>query len=109
VYINEHPSRDRELYLYHVDLYRIRDFTDAFALGLEDYMYDDGVTVIEWAGRAAEILPQERLWVSLVYLEFTKRSLLFEASGERYNALVQTLKEEIFGSSRKAQPKATED
>jgi tRNA threonylcarbamoyladenosine biosynthesis protein TsaE len=109
VYINEHATRDSEIYLYHVDLYRIRDFTDAFALGLEDYMYDDGVTVIEWAERASEILPQERLWVSLTYIEFTKRSLVFEASGERYTALLRALKEDIFGQSRSARPAATED
>jgi tRNA threonylcarbamoyladenosine biosynthesis protein TsaE len=109
VYINEHACRHAELYLYHVDLYRIRDFSEAFALGLEDYMYDDGVTVIEWAERASEILPQERLWISLSYIEFTKRSLIFEAAGERYIAVLQALKEDLFGRGRSAQPGACED
>jgi tRNA threonylcarbamoyladenosine biosynthesis protein TsaE len=97
VYINEHASADAESYLYHVDLYRVRDYTDALALGLEDYIYDDGVTVIEWAGRAVEMLPVDRLWVNLTYLEYTKRSLLFEASGERYLELLQAFKADLFG------------
>jgi tRNA threonylcarbamoyladenosine biosynthesis protein TsaE len=85
-----------------VDLYRIRDYTDAFALGLEDYMYGDGVTVIEWAGRAKEILPAERLWIELTYLDYTKRCLLFEATGERYMQFLQVLKHELFGTKGQA-------
>jgi len=97
VYINEHASEDAQTYLYHVDLYRIRDYTDAFALGLEDYIYDDGVTVIEWADRVVEMMPQERLWISLTFVDFAKRSLLFEATGERYLELLKALKEDLFG------------
>lgn len=102
VYINEHAPCSQGPYLYHVDLYRIRDYTDAFALGLEDYMYGDGVTVIEWAGRAKEILPAERLWIELTYLDYTKRCLLFEATGERYMQFLQVLKHELFGTKGQA-------
>ena len=99
VYISEHaPSRSGP-YLYHVDLYRIQDYTDAFALGLEEYMYGDGVTVIEWAERAQEIIPSERLWVTLDYLDYTKRSLIFEATGDRYLALLKKLRTAVFGAS----------
>ena len=97
VYINEHASADAESYLYHVDLYRIRDYTDALGLGLEDYLYDDGVTVIEWAGRAIEMLPADRLWVTLSYIDYTKRTLLFDATGERYAELLRTCKDDLYG------------
>jgi len=43
--------------IYHVDLYRLRDADDAFSLGLEEYFNGRGLVVIEWAERAAEILP----------------------------------------------------
>lgn len=98
VYINEHASADNGPYLYHVDLYRIHDDADAFALGLDDYMYGDGVTVIEWAERALEVIPQERLWVKLLYLDHTKRNLIFEASGDHYIEMLQTLRAGLFGS-----------
>ncbi|MFH1086062.1 MAG: tRNA (adenosine(37)-N6)-threonylcarbamoyltransferase complex ATPase subunit type 1 TsaE [Chloroflexota bacterium] len=104
VYINEHVADDAQTYLYHVDLYRIRDYADAFALGLEDYIYDDGVTVIEWADRAIEIMPPDRLWISLTFVEYTKRTLLFEASGERYVQLLRALKEDLFGHKRDTTP-----
>jgi len=92
VLIAEHgPLRDGP-YLYHVDLYRIDDYAAAFGLGLEDYMYGDGVTVIEWAERADELLPPERLCVLLTYLDHTKRSIAFEATGARYIEMVAKLR-----------------
>ena len=45
--------------LYHADLYRIRNADDACGLGLEEYLGGDGITVIEWAERATELLPKD--------------------------------------------------
>ena len=102
VYINEYSAPDGGPYLYHVDLYRIEDLCDAFALGLEDYMYGDGVTVIEWAERAAELMPKNRLWITLSYVDYTKRSLYFQATGEHYVDLVTKLRSILF--PRKPRP-----
>lgn len=98
VYINEYAPKDSGPYLYHVDLYRIRDYCDALSLGLDDYIYSDGVTVIEWAERAIEIIPEERLWISLSYLDFSKRALLFEATGARYIEILRELRGESLGA-----------
>ena len=57
VFVNEHAPLDAGPYLYHVDLYRMCDLNEVLSLGLEDYMYGDGVTVIEWADRASEMMP----------------------------------------------------
>ena len=43
--------------IYHVDLYRLRGAEDALGLGLEEYFNGRGITVIEWAERAAGLLP----------------------------------------------------
>jgi tRNA threonylcarbamoyladenosine biosynthesis protein TsaE len=96
VFVNEHPPGDTGSCLYHVDLYRIEDMTAAFGLGLEDYMYGDGVTVIEWAERAGELMPRERLWISLGYLDYAKRSLLFQATGEHYVRMLVDLRNALF-------------
>lgn len=91
VFVNEHAPLNTGPCLYHVDLYRICDLTDVLSLGLEDYMYGDGVTVIEWADRAVEIMPKSCLWVRLTYHDYTERRLTLEASGERYAALLEAL------------------
>jgi tRNA threonylcarbamoyladenosine biosynthesis protein TsaE len=47
--------------LFHVDLYRLADATEALAGGLIDERQAEGVTIVEWAERLAEALPAERL------------------------------------------------
>ncbi|MHB1294270.1 MAG: tRNA (adenosine(37)-N6)-threonylcarbamoyltransferase complex ATPase subunit type 1 TsaE [Anaerolineae bacterium] len=91
VFIAEHQPCRNGPYLYHVDLYRIDDPAEVLSLGLEDYMYSNGVTVIEWAERALDFIPLERLWVTLSYIDDTRRSLRFEAQGPRYARLVAAL------------------
>ena len=97
VFVNEHSPSTTGPCLYHVDLYRIKDARAAFALGLEDYLYGDGVTVIEWAERAGDLLPAQRLSIFLAYLDSTKRSLLVEASGEHYAEIVTALRKQLLG------------
>ncbi|MBN1676586.1 MAG: tRNA (adenosine(37)-N6)-threonylcarbamoyltransferase complex ATPase subunit type 1 TsaE [Kiritimatiellae bacterium] len=43
--------------LYHIDLYRIGSSDEALDFGLDEYLYGDGVTAIEWADRAADLIP----------------------------------------------------
>lgn len=56
--VHEYPGR---IPLYHMDFYRLGSDEDVFALGLEEYFYGGGLTVIEWAMRAVDILPEDRL------------------------------------------------
>jgi len=107
VLVNELPPSGDGPFLYHIDLYRILDAYDALSLGLEEYVHGDGVVVIEWAERVQEYLPKSRLWITLTYLEDTKRCLLFEASGARYEALLDELRAALFG--HKGQPRPSQD
>ncbi|MFP3895476.1 MAG: tRNA (adenosine(37)-N6)-threonylcarbamoyltransferase complex ATPase subunit type 1 TsaE [Anaerolineales bacterium] len=101
VYINEHAPRGSGPYLYHVDLYRIQDYMDALALGIEDYIYGNGVTIIEWAERAQDIMPEERLWITISYLDYdSKRRIQFEASGEEYIQILLSLKGILWGKEK---------
>jgi len=105
-FVNEHPPLSAGPYLYHIDLYRISDFAEALSLGLEDYLYGDGVTVIEWADRAIELLPPRALWVRLDYVDYGKRSLLFESSSQHYVDIMAALREDLFGHSDQTRAEA---
>jgi len=83
--------------LYHLDLYRIAGPQEALGFGVEDYIYGDGVVAIEWAERIREILPPEHLWISFRHLDATKRGLVMEPKGARYEALVADLQRDIYG------------
>ena len=43
--------------LVHIDLYRLRGSREALAMGLEEYLSGGGLVAIEWAERAADLLP----------------------------------------------------
>lgn len=51
--------------LFHLDLYRLADATDAYAGGLIDERQAAGVTLIEWAERLGPVLPIRRLEVRI--------------------------------------------
>ena len=42
---------------YHIDLYRLNNADEVLALGFEEYLEKNGITVIEWAERAGDLLP----------------------------------------------------
>ncbi len=53
----------------HIDLYRIGDPEEAIQLGLEEYFEGPGITVVEWADRAAEVMPPRTWHVTLEHGE----------------------------------------
>ena len=49
--------------LYHFDVYRIEEPEEMEEVGFDDYIYGDGVCLIEWANRIEDILPEETIYV----------------------------------------------
>ena len=50
---------------YHFDVYRIGDISEMDEIGFEDYIYGDGVSLIEWANLIEEILPAKRTQITI--------------------------------------------
>ncbi|MHB1127460.1 MAG: tRNA (adenosine(37)-N6)-threonylcarbamoyltransferase complex ATPase subunit type 1 TsaE [Bacillota bacterium] len=81
--------------LYHVDAYRLMEDEDMEELGLDEYFYGTGVTVVEWAERITAILPDERLEIYIQKLPDdnpTYRRITVLNKGECYLPLVEELK-----------------
>ena len=55
--VNEYSGT---LPLYHFDFYRIADSDEMYEIGYEEYVYGDGVSVIEWPQLIDDILPEKR-------------------------------------------------
>ena len=83
VLVNEYRRADG-LCLRHMDCYRLNSSADALALGLEDLLDAQGAMLIEWPERILEVLPRERLNLTLSWVSDTKRSFYLEAAGARY-------------------------
>ena len=87
----------RELYgrlpLYHIDLYRLEHIEEVAELGLDDYLYGNGVCVVEWAEKGLDILPTEHLLIQISYLSDTERSFQLKPNGKRYLEIATQLKD----------------
>jgi tRNA threonylcarbamoyladenosine biosynthesis protein TsaE len=98
-----HEYAGRLFTLYHLDLYRMDDG----ALEVQDLGFDEmcaqGACVVEWAERASETFPLDRLAVTMEERGGPDdRALAFEARGERYERLLAELAGEIATAARGA-------
>ena len=59
-----HEYTGGRLIVYHFDFYRLEDRAAAMRLGFDDYFFDDGVSVIEWADRFRDLIPPRANWIS---------------------------------------------
>lgn len=98
--IKEYRHPEARLPLYHIDFYRLEKVEEALALGLEEYFYGHGACVVEWAERAKQALPEERLWITLTHLNETERGILMEPVGQRYQELLREFELRAFGNIR---------
>lgn len=80
---------DGRLPLYHMDLYRMEDMEDE-DLGLEEYFYGEGVTLVEWGSFMQEDLPDTFLKITIsVNSETEERQIKLEAHGQDYEELLK--------------------
>ncbi len=84
--VNEYESG--RLKLYHFDVYRVNDPDEIYAIGFDEYIFSDGVSIIEWANYIEELIPEEYIKVTLEKLpekgeEF--RKIIIESYGKRYD------------------------
>jgi tRNA threonylcarbamoyladenosine biosynthesis protein TsaE len=79
-----------KLPFYHMDVYRI-SMAEADELGLDEYFYGEGVTVVEWASLIDELLPQQRLDIYISNLGETSREFTLTPHGEPYTGWCEIL------------------
>jgi len=86
----------RELYgrlpLYHMDFYRLDKIEEIMELGVDEYLYGNGICVIEWAEKGLSELPEEHLLIQISYLPDDGRSFRLQPRGKRYRDFITQLK-----------------
>ncbi len=84
--VNEYESG--RLKLYHFDVYRVSDPDEIYAIGFDDYIFGEGVSIIEWANYIEEILPKDYLHI-YIQKDLSKgenyRKISITPYGEKYN------------------------
>ena len=84
--VNEYDSG--RLKLNHFDVYRVSDPDEIYAIGFDDYIFSDAVSIIEWANYIEEILPKDFLHI-YIEKDLEKgedyRKITITPYGERYD------------------------
>lgn len=84
--VNEYDTG--RLKLNHFDVYRVSDPDEVYAIGFDDYIFSDAVSVIEWANYIEEILPKDLLHIN-IEKDFSKgenyRKITLTPYGKRYD------------------------
>ena len=83
--------------LFHMDTYRLESAPEAEELDL-DAMLGGGPLVIEWPERMLVVLPPDRLWIKLNYVDDDRRELTFLPVGKHYIDLLNEFRKSMFGS-----------
>ena len=80
--------------LYHFDVYRLENTEELFDLGFDEYFYDRGVSIIEWADRIESFLPEERIVLDIENTEhIDERKIKISIYGDRYKDILEGLDE----------------
>jgi len=90
VLINEYRGR---IPVHHVDLYRLRDSVETEDIGWEEFISGPGVTLVEWAEKVPDLLPEDRIEVHLYWVGAGERKLVFVGKDQTARDLVNHLRE----------------
>ncbi len=82
-----------DINLYHMDLYRLDG--EGMDFDLEDYIFGDGISVIEWPNQAIDLLPSTYLKIEIFNIDLNSREIRVNAFGKRYIELLEELYEEV--------------
>jgi tRNA threonylcarbamoyladenosine biosynthesis protein TsaE len=77
--VNQYRGR---IPIYHIDTYRLGGALEMVALGYEEYFEPNGVTIIEWADKVEELLPDKCLLITIEIIDRNSRKLNVDCAGE---------------------------
>jgi len=77
--VNEYESPNGAIY--HFDFYRLKNLSEAFDIGYEDYFYSDNYCLVEWPEKVEELLPEQYIKVAISITNETERVFEFSKIG----------------------------
>lgn len=82
--VNEYTSG--RVKLFHFDVYRVNDPDEIAAIGFDEYIFSDGVSIIEWANYIDELIPKEHISILIEKIphQDEHRKITIDYYGDRY-------------------------
>ena len=78
--------------VYHFDFYRLEGMDEMSTTGYDEFLYGDGISVIEWPEKLQDCFPKEYLMVDIQHQGDNERKITILAKGgDRYKGLMDQL------------------
>lgn len=78
---------DGRLKLYHLDVYRLSGEDEFESMGGEEFLYHDGVTLIEWSEKIEDMLPEDTIFISISINDDQSRVIEITGADDEYTSL----------------------
>ncbi len=59
--------------IFHFDCYRLEDEQEAVEIGVEEYLYGEGVSIVEWPNKMSGLLPEESIFIEIKHAGDSQR------------------------------------
>lgn len=76
---------DGKMNLFHLDLYRLSGEDEFESMGGEDFLYPDGVSLIEWSEKIEDMLPESTIYIYITINEDQSRLIRIEGGNHEYS------------------------
>ena len=76
--VNEYQTSENRL-LYHFDVYRLKNESEAYDMGIEDYLYSGNWCFIEWAEKIPNLIPEQHSVIEIKLTADGKREVLLRS------------------------------
>jgi tRNA threonylcarbamoyladenosine biosynthesis protein TsaE len=90
--MNEYQGRHA---LFHMDVYRLENVSDFLDAGLDEYLYGNGITVMEWGDRWPEVLPEKCIKVQFLILDESSREITLSGCHSKAQRILKQIREEV--------------
>ena len=74
VFVHEYKGK---FPVYHIDLYRVNNLKDIMSFGIQEFLTNNGICLIEWAEKAKKLLPNPHIDIKLKILDKTTREIVY--------------------------------
>ena len=80
-YVLLHAYETATLKVFHLDAYRVHGPDDFEQIGFEELLDQNGIVIVEWPSRVADLLPTNTRHVSIETIDATTRRILIPSPG----------------------------
>jgi len=81
--------------IYHFDAYRMKSPDEMYDIDCVEFFWGNGVSIVEWADKVMECLPDEFIKIAIKSINQTSREIRVSYKGEKYENFMKEIKEKI--------------